>query len=660
MVEADPSLAPYEQAIGHRLANVEKTRQRLCGDGLTLADFASGHEYFGLHFKDGRWVFREWAPNATAVYLIGGMSDWKEREDFALSRTGKDGVWEIGFPAEALGHGDLYRISMHWKHGVGDRIPSYARRVVQDPNTHIFNAQVWRPEVPYHWRHGNFRCPAGPLFVYETHVGMAQEKQGIGTYREFRENVVPRIVKAGYNAIQLMAVAEHPYYASFGYQVSNFFAASSRFGTPEELKELVDSAHEAGLAVLMDLVHSHAVQNEVEGLGMFDGTPYQYFHEGSRGFHEAWGSRIFDYAKPQVLHFLLSNCRFWMDEYGFDGFRFDGVTSMLYTHHGLGTGFNSLDDYFSSEVDEDAVAYLVLANELVHTLRHDAITVAEDVSGMPGLALDRQDGGVGFDFRYAMGVPDYWIKLVKDTPDEQWHMGHLYHEMTNRRDEERTISYAESHDQAMVGDQTLMFRLAGPEMYRHMRLSDSNLRVDRAIALHKIIRLLTLSTAGDGYLNFMGNEFGHPEWIDFPREGNDWSYHYARRQWSLVDDPNLKYQLIANFDRDMVRLAKRLGIPGTRDLRLLHENNDNKVLAHWRAGCVFAYNFHPSGSWTDYRVFAPEGEYAAVLDSDVKKYAGHGRIEHRGNHFTVPDDNGTPHLSLYLPSRTALVLEKVG
>ncbi len=659
----DPLLYPYCETIERRLSKIEKMRQILTQGEKCLADRALGHEYFGLHFRGKEWVFREWAPNATSVFIIGNMTGWKEDKKFSLHRTGKDGIWEINFPADALSHKDLYRLKIHWPGGSGDRIPAYATRVVQDPETLIFNAQVWNPQAPYKWRYRPLHHlpEISGLLIYEAHVGMAQEEERIGTYREFADKIIPEIVDAGYNAIQLMAIQEHPYYGSFGYQVSNFFAASSRFGTPYDLKELVDTAHCAGLMVIMDLVHSHGVVNEVEGLSRFDGTYYQYFHDGPRGFHKAWNSRCFDYGKYQVLHFLLSNCRFWLDEYRFDGFRFDGVTSMLYLDHGLGKAFTSYDDYFNKNVDEDALVYLALANEVIHSVKPDAITIAEDVSGMPGLALEADSGGIGFNYRFAMGVPDYWIKLIKDTRDEDWHMGRLWFELTNRRNDEKTISYAESHDQALVGDQTIIFRLIGSDMYYFMEVGHENWRVDRGIALHKMIRLITLATAGHGYLNFMGNEFGHPEWIDFPRKGNNWSYKYARRQWSLAKNPSLKYGFLGEFDKDMIKLAKNTGLYKSSHIRLIKEDSWDKILIFSRRGLIFAFNFHPVNSYENYsfEIDMPS-EYRMVLDSDSKIYGGHGRLYPFQRHFTLHNEDENSHfLSLYLPSRTAIILKSM-
>ncbi|MBW1988361.1 MAG: alpha amylase C-terminal domain-containing protein [Deltaproteobacteria bacterium] len=652
----DPCLAPYKKAIEHRIRHAQQTELRLTGGKITLEDFASGHEFFGMHKTAEGWVFREWAPNATGIHLIGDFSGWEQKDEFALTRS-ENGVWEIRLPREALSHLDLFRLKMHWGEGSGDRIPAYARRVVQDPDTKIFNAQVWAPPEPYAWKHA-FTRPDRPLLVYEAHAGMAQEEPKVGSWREFAQNVLPRIHRLGYNAIQLMAVQEHPYYGSFGYQVSNFFAASSRFGTPKGLKELIDTAHGMGIAVIMDLVHSHAVANEVEGLARFDGTPYQYFHEGGRGRHPLWDSMLFDYSKPQVLHFLLSNCRFWLDEYRVDGFRFDGVTSMLYLHHGMGKAFTSYDDYFDGSVDEDALAYLRLANKLIHAIRPDAVTVAEDVSGMPGLACPLEQGGTGFDYRYAMGVPDYWIKLLKEMRDEDWPMGHLWFELTNRRTDEKTISYAESHDQALVGDKTIMMWLAGKNIYDHMNADDPDMVAQRAVALHKAIRLVTLSTAQSGYLNFMGNEFGHPEWIDFPRPGNNWSCWYARRQWSLADNPKLKYHYLEKFDQAMVRACRDRGWLAQPGPYLLHLNEGDMVLAFVRGFDVFVFNFHPTRSFTDYRILAPAGVYQYLLDSDDPEFLGHGRLDHSVEHHSSPDDQGRVGMYLYIPNRTGFVLKR--
>lgn len=659
ILKKDPYLAPYENQIYKRLIHIENRAVELTKKTETLANWATSHEYFGLHHYGNEWVFREWAPNATAIFLLSQKSEWKADKQFALTKISEEGIWEIYLPDNLLQHKDLYRLQIRWTEDYGDRIPAYARCVVQDPHTLIFNAQVWKPAKPFAWKHPEFVHSKDPPLIYETHIGMAQEEPKIGSYNEFTRHILPRIVEAGYNTVQLMAIPEHPYYGSFGYQVSSFFAPSSKFGTPTDLKNLIDQAHDAGLAVIMDIIHSHAAANEIEGLSRFDGTRYQYFHSGPRGLHQAWGSRCFNYSKTRVLQFLLSNCRYWLDEFHFDGFRFDGITSMIYLHHGLNRTFHSYDQYFDETIDVDALTYLALANRVIHSIRPDAITIAEDVSGMPGLAAPQKNGGYGFNYRFAMGIPDYWIKLVKDVKDQHWPVGYLWFELTNRRDDEKTISYTESHDQALVGDQSLIFRMIGPTMYDHMSRNDSNEKVARGIALHKMIRLITLATAGHGYLNFMGNEFGHPDWIDFPRPGNNWSFQYARRQWHLKDDASLKYSFLANFDKDMIRLTKSHNLFAYPEVKLLHEHSERMIIAFKRSNLIFIFNFHPTQSYPNYRIDAPPGKYLMILDSDAPIYGGFNRLTPQQTHFTIfseENDRILHQLSLYLPSRSAIVL----
>lgn len=659
ILKNDPWLEPFRKAIEGRHEDVLRKEQELTGGETALSDFANGHHYFGLHRIESGWIFREWAPNAVKIYLVGTFNDWQESDAFLLKRK-DNGVWEVSLPADAIRHGDLYKLRMYWNGGNGERIPSYATRVVQDEKSYIFSAQVWNPEMPYVFADEGFKPNTSPLLIYECHIGMGQNKEGVGTYDEFREHILPRVKADGYNAIQIMAIQEHPYYGSFGYHVSSFFAASSRFGTPDELKCLIDAAHGMGISVIMDIVHSHAVKNEVEGLGRFDGSHDQYFYGDDRREHPAWDSLCFDYGKNEVLHFLLSNCKFWLEEYHFDGFRFDGVTSMLYYNHGLGQAFGGYEDYFNGGQDTNAITYLALANKLIHEVNPNAITIAEEMSGMPGLATKFEWGGIGFDYRMAMGIPDYWIKTIKEKKDEDWHPTSIYWELTNRRADEKTISYAESHDQALVGDKTLIFRLIDSDMYWHMMTDDDNMNVDRGISLHKMIRLVTCATINGGYLNFMGNEFGHPEWIDFPREGNGWSYKYARRQWDLVDREDLKYRFLNAFDNAMIGL-----IGGKRNFQSLPveklwEKDDDQVLAFKRGDLVFVFNFNPMKSFTDYGILAPEGEYIGVMNSDSPEFGGHGNISDEVKHYTQHDElyskYGVSWLKLYLPARTAQVL----
>ena len=659
--DTDPYLMPFKEAIDARHGRILACRDRFAKGG-SLSAGINNHLYYGLHREpDGGWVFREWAPGASRIWMVGEFNNWHRTEGWALKPVG-DGTWELRIPAMMLHHGELYKLFIEWPGGGGERLPSYATRCVQDPETKVFCAQVWDP-LPYQWKHGRAGRRPHPL-IYECHIGMSGEEERVSTFEDFRRDVLPKVADLGYNVLQIMALQEHPYYGSFGYQVSNFYALSSRFGTPEEFKALVDDAHGKGIAVVMDIVHSHSVSNEDEGLSRFDGREDLYFYSGPQGHHPAWGSRCFDYGKDETKYFLLSNCKYWLEEYRLDGFRFDGVTSMLYWDHGLGKDFGDYALYFDQGVDENAVTYLALANLLVHEIAPNAITIAEDVSGMAGLAAPLRKGGVGFDFRMSMGVADHWIKWIKERRDEDWSPGEIWWELTNKREDEKTISYAECHDQALVGDKTLIFRLMDKEMYFSMAKDSQNMVVDRGIALHKMIRLVTAATAGDGYLNFMGNEFGHPEWIDFPREGNGWSYAHARRQWSLAEPGYLRYKYLRDFDKAMVRYIKKNRILSARPV-LLVADEEKKILIFSRNNSIFAFNFHPTGSFADYGFSAPAGTYRLVGSTDDGAFDGFGRLKAGETHVSVPvkSPNGNPSfedtLYLYLPSRCAAVYEKL-
>ena len=663
IIRNDIALSEFADAINGRHDEAARKMAELTGGTNNLSEFASGYLYFGLHKTEDGWVLREWAPNAIDIFVVGDFNGWKESARYAMRRIRGTGNWELKIKNKSFRHGSLFKLIVHWEGGQGERIPAWANRVVQDPETHIFSAQVWDPEEAYQWKVEKFRPTTNPLLIYECHIGMAQDKEGIGSYAEFRDNILPRVAADGYNCIQIMAIQEHPYYGSFGYHVSSFFAPSSRFGTPDDLKSLVDKAHSMGISVIMDIVHSHAVKNEVEGLANFAGDPCQYFNQGDRREHPAWDSLCFDYGKNEVLHFLLSNCKYWLEEFRFDGFRFDGVTSMLYYSHGLGESFMSYGDYFNGHQDGNAITYLTLANELIHAVNKNAITIAEEVSGMPGLALPFKDGGYGFNYRLAMNIPDYWIKIIKEQRDEDWKPSSILWELTNRRRDERTISYAESHDQALVGDKTIIFRLIDSDMYWHFKKGDENSTVTRGIALHKMIRLATFGTINGGYLNFMGNEFGHPEWIDFPREGNGWSYKYARRQWNLVDNKELCYHFLGDFDAAMLKVAKKhRGFEKQNVVEIWHNDGD-QVFAFRRGDLLFFFNFSPFNSYTGYGFMVEQGAYEYILNTDNPDFGGNGFNDDKLIHYTVYDGRlareNKGWLKLYLPTRTACILKKL-
>ena len=656
ILKIDPTLAPYSDALLNRIETFDKKLINLVGDE-SISDFANGYEYFGIHPLENGWVYREWAPAADKMYFTGDFANWDiyshpmkriENGIFEIYLDGKDAL-KVGQKVQAI----VIRGSEFMR-----RVPSYARRVVQDARTYEWCAEV--DDIlfdGFEWTDCDFK-PAKTPFIYECHIGMAQEDGRVGTFTEFTENILPKIKSLGYNTIQIMAIMEHPYYGSFGYQVSNFFAVSSRYGMARDLKELINTAHKQGITVLLDVVHSHAVKNGGEGLNYFDGSHYQYFHEGARGYHTAWDTKLFNYDKNEVLHFLLSNLKYWMKIFHFDGFRFDGVTSMLYHDHGLGSAFTDYGMYFSQNTDTEAVTYLQLANKLIHEINPNAITIAEDMSGMPGMCIPIKDGGIGFDYRLSMGIPDLWIKFIKEYKDDDWDMFKLWFELTSRRKKEKAICYCESHDQALVGDKTIIFRLCDSEMYWKMNKDSESPIIDRGIALHKMIRLITASTSGEGYLNFMGNEFGHPEWIDFPREGNNWSYHYCRRQWSLADNKLLKYEYLNNFDIAMIKTLKGERLM-TKTPNSQWIDQGDKVIIYSKKKVVFAFNFHPEKSFENY--FVPvedEGFYKIILSTDDKRFGGFDRTDKTFIYKAEKTKDGRIGFFAYLPNRCGVVYRK--
>lgn len=665
-MDQDPWLEPAKEEIQARYERFRGRLEEIEQISGSLLKFADGYKHLGIHYDQERrgWIYREWAPAARDLFFFGDFNHW-QRTAHRMEK-GEFGIWEIFLDEEKWGdrfvHGSKVKVLVHGENGWHERIPAYITRVVQDEETKAFSGQLWFPEKKFSWRGDSYQLDKDDhLFIYECHVGMAQEKEGVGSYQEFADEILPRIKNAGYNAIQVMAIHEHPYYGSFGYHVSNFFAPSSRFGTPEELKYLVKKAHNLEIAVIMDIVHSHTVKNFNEGINQFDGSDSQYFHPGSRGVHPDWDSMLFDYGKTEVLRFLLSNIKYWMKEFHFDGFRFDGVGSMMYFHHGH-SDFSEREKYFTDGVEYDAISYLQLANTLIHKIKPGAVSIAEDVTGMPGLTFPVKDGGLGFNYRLGMGLPDFWVKVLKEKKDEEWHMGDIWSTMTNRLPGVGTIAYAESHDQALVGDKTIAFRLMDKEMYDFMNKGSESLVIDRGIALHKLIRITTMTLGGTAWLNFMGNEFGHPEWIDFPREGNNWSHWYARRQWSLRDNKDLKYHWLADFDEAMIKLFREYNVFHDEFADQVYVDEWHKTIIALRADLLFIFNFHMDLAVPSYEFPINQGgEWELVLDSDDPAYGGYGRIDPKVTYSTFTKEGGgdQTYMRIYNPNRSALVLRKL-
>lgn len=662
----DAELSPYVDILLRRRDRFTAETARLRAEHGSLRDYADLHLTLGMHKimdENGLpcWRLREWMPAATSLWLTTDRLKFQRWARYAFRRVSADGLWELVVPAEELPHGAYMELRvLPDAEGSPDgrpqrRVPAFARWVEQDAEVlEQWCARVWDPPEPYVFRHDDRPRSLEFPRIYEAHVGIAQPYLGrtersVGSYAAFARHILPRIRDGGYTAVQLMAVAEHPLYKSFGYQVSSYFAPSSRFGLPDDFKALVDEAHRLGLAVILDITHSHAAPNTEQGLARYDTGPYLFADKDNQ-----WGTVSFDYGKEMTRRFLLSNCRYWMEEYHVDGFRFDAVGNMIYLDHGFGDDFSHVGRCFytaagSNRVDQDGVLYLELANTLVHELRPQSLTIAEEFSGMPGMTSPPSEGGLGFDHRFAMGIPDFWGKFIKEGRS----VGMLWYEMTNRRRYERTISYVACHDQCINGKDAMIWRLIGDEMYTQMSCLRDSWNTSRGLALYKLMRLVTLATAAHGYLSFMGDEFGHPEWID--------GEAYAHRQWHLAERDDLRYADLAAFDRDCLREIVGRHLEQFRtQVRLRHLDEDSRTLAFERDRLLFVFNFHELHSQPALELWVTPGKYVEMLSSDEPRYSGHGNMvlaDPPVEHFSDPHSGSTEQrIGVYLPPLTALTL----
>ena len=668
LLNQDLYLRPHEHKIRERLNTYNHILQTITETDKDLLTFAHSYNTMGLHLNNNNDViYKEYAPNAKSISLFGEFNNWNRNE--YIGQKDKNGLWTITIPNKngscPIKHNTKLKANVCLADCITkvDRNPIWSRYLIQNKDSYLYDTVFWNPPKPYEWKSKQFMQRKRSLRIYEAHVGMSSLDCKVSTYREFADTVIPRIKNTGYNAIQLMAIMEHVDYASFGYHVTNFFAIASRSGTPDDLKYLIDVAHQNDLIVLIDIVHSHASCNQSDGISNWDGTDYLYFHSGSRGKHDLWDSRLFNYSNYETLRLLLSNCAFYQEEYHFDGFRFDGVTSILYKHHGIGYGFTgNYNEYFNDQFDLDGGVYTMLANYLIHLINPNAITIAEDVSGMPGLCRPIDEGGFGFDYRLNMSIADKWIHIMRNIRDEHWDMGNITYTLTNRRNNEKHVGYCESHDQSIVGDKTLSMWLFDKELYWNMSvLSEETLVINRGICLHKMIRLITFALGGEAYLNFMGNEFGHPEWVDFPRPGNNFSYEHCRRRWDLVDDKLLRYRFLYKWDCVMNNLDEVFCFLPSQQYHVSCKDEETKVIVFEKGDLLFVFNFNISKCFEHYKVGTPwRTPHIIIVDSDESRFMGKDRLTYgHENFFPCMHDSyqGRPnYIQLYVPNRTCMVL----
>ncbi|CAL5392773.1 unnamed protein product [Camellia sinensis] len=524
----------------------------------------------------------------------------------------------------AIPHGSKYRVYFNTPDGPLERIPAWAPYVLPDADGKQAFAVHWEPppECVYKWKHKHPEAPKS-LRIYECHIGISGSEPKIASFNDFTEKVLPHVKDAGYNVIQLIGLVEHKDYFTIGYRATNLFAVSSRYGTPDDFKRLVDEAHGLGLLVFLDIVHSYSAADEMVGLSLFDGSNDCYFHTGKRGYHKFWGTRMFKYGDIDVLHFLLSNLNWWVVEYQIDGFQFHSLASMIYTHNGFASFTGDMEEYCNQYVDKDALIYLILANEILHALHPSIITIAEDATLYPGLSEPTSLGGLGFDYFVNLSASEMWSSLLENVPDSDWSMSKIVSTLVgNRHSADKMLLYAENHNQSISGGRSFAEILFGETMEH---ASDKRALLFRGCSLHKMIRLITFTIGGHAYLNFMGNEFGHPKRVEFPMESNNFSFSLANRRWDLLE--NGVHSELLYFDKDMMNMDENERILSRGLPNIHHVNDTTMVTSYSRGPLLFIFNFHPTTSYENYSVGVEEaGEYQVILNTDEKKYGGQALI----------------------------------
>lgn len=665
----DNDLRSYHPFLIERGRRFEAEYRRIVDQYTSVYNYANLANELGLHCVPGedgqnKWIWREYMPGADTVWLTTEKYHFQRHARQRFTKKA-DGIFELILPYDALAHGMYVELRVEpaaYTVLNPDGIPTALKRVPAfstwvEQNKEIptqWCARIFHPEKPYCFREKNPEIPSF-LRIYEAHVGMAQPDtkhigESAGTYLDFANNILPRIKKGGYTCVQLMGILEHPLYRSFGYQVSNYFAPCSRFGTPDDCKQMIDAAHALGLSVILDIPHAHACANTEQGLYQYDGTPYFFMDKINQ-----WGTPSFDFSNEMTRRFLLSNLRYWLEEYHVDGFRFDAVGNMLYKDFGVDDNFSHTGRCFYGKdgkprTNNEGELYIALANHLIHEINPKGISIAEEFSGMPGLTCLPKDGGLGFDARFAMGIPDYWEKFIKKPQD----LGSMWYEMNNHRPYDHTISYVECHDQCINGHDAMIWRLLGDDMYNAMLMETETWKVSRGLAFYRLMRLITLATADKGYLNFMGNEFGHPEWLD--------AEEHAHRQWRLAEDTSLKYACLNAWDQAQMQLVsdniESFKTPAM--FRYIHE--DKRLLAFERGALLFVFNFNETQAFSDLCFAVTPGKYLEILSSDERRFAGHDNLritEPPLEHFTQPCfDPNLGDITLYIPPMIVLVLKR--
>ena len=611
------------------------------GTNSKLAEVLGAH-----HFPErGGTQFAVWAPNARSVSVIGDFNGWQSSANYLQPAGG--GIWG-GFIGNVYpGTRYKYRVESRWNNYTADKADPFAFLQETPPQT---ASVVW--DLGYIWGDeawmSNRRSPNSldaPISIYEVHLGSWRRAVDTShrslSYRELAEQLIPYVKEMGFTHVEFLPVMEHPFFGSWGYQVTGFFAPTSRYGTPQELMFLIDQFHQNGIGVILDWVPSH-FPNDEHGPGYFDGA-HEYEHpDPRRGFHPDWNSFIFDYGRKEIRSFLLSSAMFWLDQYHADGLRVDGVASMLYLDYSRKAG-EWIPNQYGGRENLDAVAFLQGMNESVYREHPDVQTIAEESTAWPKVSRPIFDGGLGFGFKWDMGwMHDTLGYMAYDPVYRKYHHNELTFRMIYAFNENFILPL--SHDEVVYGKGSLIGKMPGDYWQKFANL--------------RLLFSYMYSQPGKKLL-FMGSEFG--QWAEWNHDGSlDWALlkfesHAALRL--LIGDLNRLYRTEGALHTSETNPSSFEWIDAN--------DGERNVLSYLRKGnaseptILIACNFSPVPR-DSYRLGVSEkGFWREIFNSDAKHYGGSGRGNFGGIETTPFGLHGRNYsITLDLPPLGVVFLRK--